>query len=95
MQKYSPALVVTLWVMALTFSGVTVALKSYRAGVQDEFDDAATLRVSALQRNLDDKLLILQSMHSLYTIFDGKPQPQFRTFVQPFEKRLNGVQALQ
>ncbi len=95
LRKYSPALVVSLWVMALAVAGTAVALRSYRISIQSDFIDAATLRVTALQRNLDEKLLILQSMHSLYAVFDGKPQPQFRSFVQPFEKRLEGVQALQ
>jgi len=84
LQKYSPALVVSLWVMALAFAGTTAALRNYRVSLQSEFADEAELRVAALQDSLDEKLLILQSMHSLYTIFDGKPQPQFRSFRTTF-----------
>ncbi|HTQ99648.1 MAG TPA: CHASE domain-containing protein [Candidatus Acidoferrum sp.] len=91
----SPAVVVCLWVLLLTGLGVYAALRSYRSSLQTEFDGIAATRITTLQRNLDEKLLILQSMHSLYSIFDGKPQPQFRRFVQPFEHRLDGVRALQ
>ena len=92
---YSPAVVVSLWVMALATTGSAFFLRSYRNEVQSSFDAIAGLRTAALQRSLDEKLLILQSMHSLYSIFDGQPQPQFRRFVQPFEQRMQGIQALQ
>jgi signal transduction histidine kinase len=93
--RYSTVLVVALWVMVLSSGIAAYVLVDTRDDVQVEFDAAATLRVAALQRSIDEKLLILQSMHSFFSTVDGNPQLQFRTFVQPFEERLQGVQALQ
>lgn len=95
MHRYSTVLVVALWVMVLSSGIAAYVLVDTRDDVQAQFDATATLRVAALQRSIDEKLLILQAMHSLYSTFDGNPQLQIRTFVEPFEQRLRGVQALQ
>jgi signal transduction histidine kinase len=36
----------------------------------------------------------MESIRSLYAIFDGQPRPEFGAFVQPFEGQLQGVQGL-
>ncbi len=95
MRKHLPALVVFLWLTALTLSGFVAVLNSYRERIQDEFEDAASAHAQSIQRSLEVKLLILESMLSLYAIFDGMPQPEFGSFVKPFEAKLEGVQALQ
>ncbi len=77
MRRYLPPLVAFFSVMALTVAGFTFALNSYKSSVQEEFEENASTTMVALQRTLQEKLIILESMHSLYAIFDGRPQPSF------------------
>src|SRR5690349_1698889 len=95
MRRYLPPLVAFFGVTALTVTGFILSLNSFRSSVQEEFEENASTTVVALQRTLQEKFIILESMHSLYALFDGRPQPRFRSFVQPFEEELEGVQALQ
>lgn len=94
MRKYLSSIVVFLWLGALALSAFVAVLDSYRARLQENFNAAATARVTALQRSLQDKLLIMESIRSLYALFEGQPGPAFGAFVKPFESRLQGVQAL-
>ncbi len=94
-RKHLPALVVFLWLTALALSGFVAVLNIYRERIQENFAAAANARIFALERSLQEKLLIMESIRSLYSLFDGKPQPEFRAFVQPFEGQLEGVQGLQ
>lgn len=95
MKKSSPAIVVSGWAMILTLIAVLLALQNFQTSTQTEFDAQAQLRISVLQRSVNEKLLILNSMQSLFTILDGQPPSNFRTFVQPFEQELEGIQAFQ
>lgn len=95
MKKSSPAVVVAGWVMVLTLIAVMASLRSFQKSTQTEFDSQAQLRISVLQRSVNEKLLILNSMQSLFSILDGQPPSNFRNFVQPFEQELEGIQAFQ
>lgn len=95
MRRYLPALLVFSSVLTLALAGYWLSLQSFRRDVQSGFNDSARATSSILQHSLAEKLLLLESMHSLFAIFDGLPQPQFQRFVQPFEDELGGVQALQ
>lgn len=95
MRRYLPALLVFSSVLTLALAGYWLSLQSFRHDQQSGFDDSARATSSILQHSLAEKLLLLESMHSLFASFDGLPQPQFQRFVQPFEDELGGVQALQ
>lgn len=94
MRKYLSALVVFLWLTALALSAFFAVLTSYRERIQENFADAAAARVLAIQRSLEEKQLIMESIRSLYALFDGEPQSDFGAFVEPFEAQLEGVQGL-
>jgi signal transduction histidine kinase len=93
-RKHLPALVVFVWLTALALSAFVAVLNIYRDRIQENFASAADARILAIQRSLEEKLLIIESIRSLYAIFEGKPQPEFGAFVQPFEGQLEGVQGL-
>jgi signal transduction histidine kinase len=93
-RKHLPALVVFLWLTALALSAFVAVLNLYQARIQENFAAAANGRILALERSLQEKLLIMESIRSLYALFDGKPQAEFGAFVQPFEGQLEGVQGL-
>lgn len=95
MRRFLPALVVFASIVTLALAGFYLSLRSFRSDTQNEFDESARLTSTLLQHSLAEKLLLLESIHSLFAVFDGRPQPQFRRFMQPFEQELDGVQALQ
>jgi signal transduction histidine kinase len=95
MRRYLPALLVFSSVLTLALAGYWLSLQSFRRDMQSQFADSARATSSILQHSLAEKLLLLESMHSLFAIFDGLPQPQFQRFVQPFADELGGVQSLQ
>ena len=94
-KPYLPAVIVFIGAVTLTTGGFLIARSNYRKTAQYEFDQAAQERVAAIQRSFRDKFLILASMHSMYSVINGTPGPEFRAFVMPFESELEGLQALQ
>lgn len=94
MRKHVPAFVVFIWLIALALAAFVAVLNIYRERIQENFAAAADARILAIQRSLEEKLLIMESIRSLYAIFDGQPRPEFGAFVQPFEAQLEGVQGL-
>lgn len=87
--------------VALVF-GVSITLIAYasvrndaRRALQAEFDRAAAARVEATRRNLRTKLLILESLQSLYTASGTLSRTDVLDFVGPLESHMRGVLGLE
>ena len=95
MKQYLPAILTFVIVSAVTVIGFTLTQSNFKRVVQIEFEQAAQDRATAVQLSIINKLLILESMQSLYTVFKDEPGPEFRAFVEPFESEHEGIQGLE
>ena len=94
-RQYLQALVVFLAGSALTLF-VFVLLRSAEMGeVRAEFARAAEVQTAALRRSTETNLLVLQSLHALYSAERDNGPTEFPEFVGPFLERLDGVRALE
>ena len=78
----------------ITLSSWLLERSNARRTLQAEFNLAASYRALALKRLIEDKLLILESIQSMFAAVEGVPQPEFGLFIEPLQARNDGVQAL-
>lgn len=94
-RQFLQAPVVFLAGSALTLF-VFVLLRSSEMGeVRAEFERAAEVQTAALRRSTETNLLLLQSLHALYSAEQENGPAEFPEFVGPFLERLDGVRALE
>lgn len=91
-QQYTPAIVASIVVIALTISVFTIHKSQFRRVVQTEFDHAAHDRVASIRRAISSNLLILSSV---YTVVRANPDSAFRALAIPFESEIEGIQSLE
>jgi diguanylate cyclase (GGDEF)-like protein/PAS domain S-box-containing protein len=95
MKLYAPAIAAFTVVVAITISGFLINQTNFRRVAQIEFNQASQERVAAIRRVINENLLSLESMQSMYVATKGNPGSELRAFVEPYEANLEGVQALQ
>ena len=86
-------------VIFVVASTVTIAAflatrnQSHRT-LEAEFVAAARERAVAIERSVWDRLVILESIHAMYSSA-GDPRPEFRALVEPIISEMHGIQSLE
>ncbi len=93
--RYFPALLTLVVVSVISAAGFHLSRSRFQRVAQAEFNRAAEERVHSIERAIRLRLLILESVHSMYVRARGEPRPEFRALVGPLQSQLRGVQAIE
>lgn len=93
--RYFPALLTLVVASIISAAGFHLSRSHFQMKAQAEFDREAEDRAHSIERAIRLRLLILESVHSMYVRARGEPRPEFRALVGPLQSQLRGVQAIE
>ena len=85
--RHFPALVTLAVALAVSTSAYQISRSHFRQDIQAEFDRASEERAQSIERAIRLRLLILESIHSMYVRARG----EFRSLVEPLQTQYEGV----
>lgn len=94
-KKYWPVLLIVCAGAVLSYLGYDLLQDIEMRQIRVEFEQAARFRRAAVRVVLNNKLLILESLRSLFLGSEKVEPDEFQEFVQPFITRDYGFQALE
>ena len=91
MRRLYPAYLSCLVLLLLTAVATAVSFQKEKAGIQSRFDQVASQRQQLISRAFTDKLLVVESMQSVFGAINDVPSPEFGNMADPFQKAQPGI----
>lgn len=92
---FLPAALAVLASGALTVWVVRLLLREMAQSAQFEFERAAEESAALIEGAVVDRLVVLHSIQSMYTVAERSPRPEFRALVEPLQSGSDGVRAIE
>lgn len=93
MRRLPPPYLNGIILLLLTAVATAVSFHKEAAWIQSRFEQTARLRQQAIFKAFNDKLLVIESMQSVFQALNAVPRPEFGNMADPFQESQPGIDA--